>query len=75
LEPPPAFAGNAYTADFDHVPTTLHEAARLLDGSTIARDAFGDAVVDHYVNAARVEVAAFDAAVTDWERVRGFERM
>jgi glutamine synthetase len=53
----------------------LHEAAGLLDGSSIARAAFGDAVVDHYVNAARVEIAAFDAAVTDWERVRGFERM
>ena len=36
---------------------------------------FGDDVVEHYVNAARVEQAAFDAAVTDWERVRGFERL
>jgi glutamine synthetase len=75
LEPTPAFAGNAYSAGFERVPTTLHEAAGLLDGSSIARAAFGDAVVDHYVNAARVEIAAFDAAVTDWERVRGFERM
>jgi glutamine synthetase len=75
LEPPPPFAGNAYNADFERVPTTLHQAAHLLDGSALAREAFGDAVVDHYVNAARVEIAAFDAAVTDWERVRGFERM
>ena len=75
LEPQPPFAGNAYAADFEHVPTTLHEAAQLLDGSALAREALGDAVVDHYVNAARVETAAFDAAVTDWERVRGFERM
>jgi glutamine synthetase len=75
LELEPAFAGNAYDADFDRVPTTLHEAAGLLKGSSLAREAFGDAVVDHYVNAARVETAAFDAAVTDWERVRGFERM
>ena len=37
-------------------------------------EAFGDDVVSHYVNNARVEVAAFNAAVTDWERVRGFER-
>ena len=35
----------------------------------------GDDVVDHYVNAADVELAAFNAAVTDWERVRGFERL
>ena len=27
------------------------------------------------LNRARVEVEAFDAAVTDWERVRGFERL
>ena len=37
--------------------------------------AFGDDVVDHYVNAADIELAAFNAAVTDWERVRGFERL
>ncbi|MGL5819769.1 MAG: glutamine synthetase family protein [Phycicoccus sp.] len=67
--------GNAYTADLDHVPTTLREARELLAGSAVARAAFGDDVVDHYVNAADVELAAFDAAVTDWERVRGFERL
>jgi glutamine synthetase len=41
----------------------------------VARQAFGDDVVDHYVNAAEVELAAFGAAVTDWERRRGFERL
>jgi glutamine synthetase len=75
LEPVPPYAGNAYTADFEQVPTTLHEASRLLAGSPLARKAFGDEVVDHYVNAARVELAQYDAAVTDWERLRGFERM
>ena len=54
---------------------TLAEARDLLAGSAIAREAFGDDVVDHYVNAADVELAAFNAAVTDWERVRGFERL
>ena len=43
--------------------------------SGVARAAFGDDVVDHYTNAARVELAAYDAAVTDWERFRGFERL
>jgi glutamine synthetase len=75
LEPAPSFPGNAYNADFERVPTTLHEAAGLLESSALAREALGDAVVDHYVNAARVEMAAYDAAVTDWERFRGFERM
>src|SRR3954471_4743667 len=71
LDPGPAFGGNAYTADFEHVPTTLHQGGRLLQDSALARAAFGDAVVDHYVNAARVETAAYDGAVTDWERIRG----
>ncbi|HEV7204951.1 MAG TPA: glutamine synthetase family protein [Jatrophihabitans sp.] len=73
LEDP--LAGNAYAVEAEHVPTTLREAAGLWSASTIAREAFGDAVVDHYANTARVELAAFDAAVTDWERVRNFERM
>ncbi|MGH9019424.1 MAG: glutamine synthetase family protein [Acidimicrobiales bacterium] len=71
----PAFPGNAYEADASRVPTTLHEAVDLFDASEVARHAFGDEVVDHYVNAGRVEIAAFDAAVTDWERFRGFERL
>jgi glutamine synthetase len=75
LKVPPAFAGNAYTAGFERVPTTLHEAADLLHASKLARLMLGDAVVDHYVNNARVEVGTYNAAVTDWERVRGFERM
>jgi glutamine synthetase len=73
---PDAIPGNAYLADtVPHVPRTLREAAELLDISKLARESLGDEVVDHYLNAARVEIAAFDAAVTDWERVRGFERM
>ena len=71
----PAFVGNAYAADVAHVPTTLAEARDLLAGSAIARVAFGDDVVDHYVNAADIEISAYNAAVTDWERVRGFERL
>jgi glutamine synthetase len=72
---PEAFEGNAYAADASRVPTTLHEALDLFDNSKVAREAFSDEVVDHYVHAARVEVAAYDAAVTDWERYRGFERL
>jgi len=75
LTPAAAFAGNAYASDAPRVPTTLREAAELWQASPIARAAFGDAVVDHYANTAQVELIAFDAAVTDWERVRNFERM
>lgn len=74
LELEPMLVGNGYEADKPQVPATLREAADLFEKSAIAREAFGDQVVDHYVRAARVELEAFDAAVTDWERVRGFER-
>jgi glutamine synthetase len=73
LEEP--FPGNAYQSDKPRVPSTLRDAKGLFGRSAVARDAFGDDVVDHYLNAARVELAAFDAAVTDWERRRGFERL
>jgi glutamine synthetase len=75
LELPEALSGNAYTSDAEHLPTTLAEAAELFAESRIAREAFGDDVVDHYLNNARVELKAFNSAVTDWERVRGFERL
>jgi glutamine synthetase len=75
LEPEAEFVGNAYASDKPTVPGTLRDAADLLAGSTLAREAFGSDVVDHYLNAARVELTAYDAAVTDWERVRGFERL
>ncbi|SEQ50749.1 glutamine synthetase family protein [Lentzea albida] len=75
LELEDEFVGNAYASDRPTVPTTLREAAELLSASEIARSAFGQDVVDHYLNAAKVELAAFDAAVTDWEKVRGFERL
>ncbi|WP_275465433.1 glutamine synthetase family protein [Streptomyces noursei] len=75
LELPDATTGNAYNGDAAHVPTTLREAAELWEHSPIARAAFGDEVVDHYRHMARVEQDAYDAAVTDWERFRSFERM
>jgi glutamine synthetase len=69
------FAGNAYETDKPHVPTNLREAHDLFSGSGAARAAFGDEVVDHYLNMARVEIESFEAAVTDWERYRNFERL
>jgi glutamine synthetase len=71
----PPITGNAYAADAPRVPSTLAAATELFEQSTIAREAFGDDVVDHYAHAARIELAAFESAVTDWERVRGFERL
>ncbi|ETK33912.1 glutamate--ammonia ligase [Microbispora sp. ATCC PTA-5024] len=70
-----AFTGNAYDSDAERVPSTLRDALALWEGSRTAEDAFGKDVVEHYANNARVELAAFDAAVTDWELYRGFERL
>ncbi|MFC3897563.1 glutamine synthetase family protein [Lentzea rhizosphaerae] len=75
LELEDEFVGNAYASDRPTVPTTLREAADLFGASEIAREAFGKDVVDHYLNAAKVELDAFEAAITDWEKVRGFERL
>jgi glutamine synthetase len=73
LEPP--FEGNAYESDKPRVPETLRDARDLWAGSEVAREAYGQDVVDHYLNYADVELAAYNAAVTDWERFRGFERL
>jgi glutamine synthetase len=73
LEPP--YEGNAYESDKPHVPSTLRDARDAFASSHLATAAFGQDVVDHYLNNARVELAAFDAAVTDWELYRGFERL
>ncbi|MCS5733553.1 glutamine synthetase family protein [Herbiconiux daphne] len=75
LELEDAYVGNAYEGDSPRVPSNLRDSMALFAESAIAREAFGDEVVDHYLNNARIELAAFDAAVTDWERVRGFERL
>lgn len=74
LVPPAPLPGSAYDAEGPRLPTSLREAVDLLDGSALARAAFGDRVVDHYVTSGRHEVEAFEAAVTDWEMVRNFER-
>jgi glutamine synthetase len=76
LELEPALVGNAYVdATAPRLPATLRDAAVLWRDSSFARAAFGDDVVEHYANAAAVELAAFDRAVTDWEMYRGFERL
>jgi glutamine synthetase len=72
---PPEHRGDAYgDAKAPELPGTLRDAADALDASAMLRAAFGDAVIDHYVHAARHEVAAADRSVTDWDLRRGFER-
>jgi glutamine synthetase len=74
LELPPALEGNAYESDAKRFPHSLREAIAALEESTLAREALGDEVVDHYLNYARTEQRLFDEVVTCYERERLFER-
>ena len=53
LELEPAFEGNAYESDKPRVPHNMYDARDLFAESAIAREAFGQEVVDHYLNRAR----------------------
>jgi glutamine synthetase len=76
IEPPECFSGDVYSArDLPRVPYTLAQAAERFAASAFAKKAFGEEAVEHYAHFFRSEVAAFDAAVTDWERARYFERI
>ncbi|RMG68449.1 MAG: glutamine synthetase [Bacteroidetes bacterium] len=76
IEPPAIFAGDVYAAQhLPEVPRSLRRATEALAGSTFARQAFGEAVVEHYLHFFRTEQTAYDQAVTDWERKRYFERI
>ena len=75
-DPGPPFEGNGYDApDLPRIPTSLRDALALFETSTLAREAFGDDVHHHLLNGGVQEQAAFDRAVTDWERRRNFERI
>ncbi len=71
----PVFEGNAYESDKPRVPHNIYDARDAFAESEMVREAFGSDVVDHYLNRAQVEIDAFESAVTDWERFRGFERL
>ena len=75
IEPPAEYKGNGYVAkDCDRMPRALYEAISLLEKSEAAVEIFGRDVVDHYLNAARVERDAYDSAVHAWDRQRYLER-
>jgi len=74
LELGPAFTGNAYESDVQRFPHALRDAITALEKGKMLRKAFGDDVVDHYLNYARTEQSQFDKVVTGYERERLFER-
>jgi glutamine synthetase len=75
VEPPAETRGNGYIATgCDRMPRALHEAIRCLESSQVAVEILGQDVVDHYLNAARVEQETYDAVVHAWDRERYLER-
>lgn len=70
----PAFTGNAYDSDSARVPASMTEALDLWENSAWVKEVFGSEVQAHYANMAKVELAAYGKAVTDWELFRNFER-
>ena len=74
LEPPARLEGNAYESDAERFPHALRDAIAALEEGSFARSAFGDDVVEHYLNYARTEQRLFDQVVTGYERERLFER-
>ena len=57
------------------LPRSLAEATDLLEGSSLAREWFGDDFVGHFVAMKRAELDAQAAAVTDWEVSRYLEAL
>jgi glutamine synthetase len=72
----PAHKGNAYEdSALATIPGTLRDALEAFESSSLAIAGLGAEVHAHLANFARQELVAFEReTVTDWERVRYFER-
>jgi len=70
----PAFQGNAYDSDSARLPSSMPEALELWEKSAWVKEVFGAEVQAHYANMAKIEIAAYGKAITDWELFRNFER-
>ncbi|MFK7949406.1 MAG: glutamine synthetase family protein [Saprospiraceae bacterium] len=76
IEPSTIFDGDVYAAkNLPSVPHSLAEATERFSKSEFAKNAFGEAVVEHYTHYFNTEQNAYNRAVTDWERKRYFERI
>jgi glutamine synthetase len=74
LTPPSKTEGSGYQDEKAKVlPRTLEEATERFEKSSVARELFGDAFVEHFATSRRWEWKQFRRAVTDWELQRYFE--
>ena len=68
--------GNAYEQDFPRetqLPSTLWEAAQRLKSSTVAKELFGEAFVNHFAASREWEEREYRKHISDWEMERYFE--
>jgi glutamine synthetase len=68
--------GNAYEQKFPaalQLPATLWDAAQRLKASTVARDYFGAAFVEHFAASREWEEREFRKHISQWELERYFE--
>ena len=76
LDPPSMFEGDAYHAEnAATAPADLGEAIELFSESSFVGQTLGEDIQQHYSHFFETERAAYQAAVTDWERRRYFERI
>jgi glutamine synthetase len=73
LVPPAPIVADAGETEAPALPTDLAEAARLFASSQVAGELFGESFHHAYRELARHELAAWESAVTDWERNRYFD--
>ena len=70
------YRGNAYVdPKLAALPSSLEHAAELFSNSALARKAFTESVVQYHTHSARLEIQAFQNSITDWEKIRYFERI
>ncbi len=68
--------GDVYSAPHEAMlPRSLEAAVESFERSQLGRLAFGAEVMEHYVHFFSTEADAYRRAVTDWERIRYFERI
>lgn len=75
IAPPAETSGDATTGGDPSLalPLTLEAAVEKLRGSKAAREALGDAFVDHYVRTRDWECREYNRSVSEWELRRYFE--
>jgi glutamine synthetase len=83
LEPPPPIQRDVYDMSVrdkrrhkvKNLPTTMREALNELEGDRVIRDALGDHIYHHYLDAKRAEWKLYAATVHQWELMRYLEML